>query len=299
MRRTPQALLALALLCLSTLSQAMTGIFWQPQLRDNNVSDAQWVSLMKSLQQQGFDTLIVQWTQYGKALSGQEEQTILKKRMNAAHDAGLHLVIGLNSDPEFFSLQKQSAALLPSYLTHLKEQDIKQAQYWSEALEGKFEGWYISAEIDDANWRDDSVRTIMKDWLKDTHSSLVKVANKPIYLSSFFAGNTTPSSYAKLISEIHGTGLNVWVQDGGGTNMLTTAQRTLYLDASAGCSTDTPAGGVIYELFSTHPSKAFKASQKETKDITRLLTTPSPCGKDRIFFSLRYLPIANGIMENS
>lgn len=299
MRRTLQALSVLALLCLSTLSQAMTGIFWQPQLRDNNVSDTQWVSLMKSLQQQGFDTLIVQWTQYGEALSGQEEQTILKKRMSAAHDAGLHLVIGLNSDPEFFSLQKQSASVLPSYLTRLKDKDIKQAQYWSEALAGKFEGWYISAEIDDANWRDDSVRTMMKDWLKDTHSSLVKVANKPIYISSFFAGNTTPSNYAKLIAEINGIGLNVWVQDGGGTNTLTTAQRTLYLDASAGCSTDTPASGVIYELFSIHPSKTFKASQKETKDITRLLTTPSQCEKDRIFFSLRYLPIANGIMENS
>lgn len=299
MKKTLQTLSILALLCLTTLSHAMTGIFWQPQLRDKKISDTQWLSLMESVKQQGFDTLIVQWTQYGEALSGQEEQNFLKKRMEAAHSAGLRLIVGLNSDPEFFSLQKQSASVLPNYLKNLKNNDIRQAQYWSEILPGKFEGWYISAEIDDVNWRDDSVRIMMEEWLRDTRTELAKIENKPIYISSFFAGNTTPINYTRVITKIHDIGLNIWIQDGSGTNTLTPAQRAIYLKESAGCNVNTPAAGIIYELFSAHSSKPFKVSQKNTDDITQLLTTQSQCKKDRIFFSLRYLPVANSIMEKN
>lgn len=292
------SLLAMTLF-FSSVSYAMTGIFWQPQLRDNSVSDAQWNMLMQSVRQQGFDTLIVQWTQYGDGLAGAQEQAVLLKRMNAARSAGLNLVIGLNSDPEFFSRQKQSASALPEYLNQLKAADINQAQHWSKLLPGQFSGWYISAEIDDANWREPAAQAIMEKWLGDTRVALTQVANKPVYISSFFSGNTTPENYGLLITALRNTGLNVWIQNGGGTNTLTAAQRALYLDESVGCNTDHLANGIIYELFSIHASNTFKADPKATSDAKEILKTPPRCGKDRLFFSLRYLPIADGIMQRN
>lgn len=48
------------------------------------------------------------------------------------------------------------------------------------------DGWYISAEIDDLNWRDVSVRAPLLKWLKDSRQMLQAVADKPVYISSFF-----------------------------------------------------------------------------------------------------------------
>ena len=297
MKKWPYAFFLLVLLCQSTLSHAMTGIFWQPQLRDNNISNAQWASLMASVRQQGFDALIVQWTQFGEAFSGPEKQAILQKRMEAARRAGLQLIVGLNADPGFFTLQKQPAAVLSGYLSHLKERDIQQANYWSKMLTGQISGWYISAEIDDTNWRDAANSALMKQWLRGTRSSLSNIVDKPVYISSFFSGNTSPEHYSALISELHGTGLNVWVQNGSGTHVLTAGQRAAYLEKSAGCGTITPASGTVYELFTISSNNTIIASQDEIRNINSMLNTPSPCRKEHLYFSLRYLPIAANIME--
>lgn len=83
---------------------------------------------------------------------------------------------------------------------------------------GRFQpdGWYISAEIDDLNWRDVSVRAPLLKWLKDSRQMLQAVADKPVYISSFFAGNMSPDGYRQLLSEMHDAGVKVWVQDGSG-----------------------------------------------------------------------------------
>lgn len=282
----------LLLLFASPLSYAMTGIFWQPQSRDNRITDAQWSQLMLSVKQQGIDTLIVQWTQYGDAFSDREQDTLLK-RLRIANTAGLQLILGLNADPSFFSLQKQSNITLDHYLDQLKDRDIQQASRLSKELQGTFSAWYISAEIDDVNWRDPSRLSLMKTWLNSTKNELNKIDDKPVYISSFFSGNMSPDSYSTLISEIQNTGLNVWVQDGEGTQILTPKQREIYINKSAGCDTETPALGVVYELFNIKKPNSIKSRG----DYEKLLNTASACEKERIFFSLRYLPISSNIME--
>ncbi|WP_202304506.1 DUF4434 family protein [Dryocola clanedunensis] len=287
--------LAFLLICPQAI--AMKGIFWQPQLRDNQVSEAKWQSLMHSLRREGFDTLILQWTRYGDAFTHESESLALQQKAAAARSAGLRLIVGLYSDPDFFTRQKQPAAAQANYLNYLRTQDISQARSWLQKSGIEPDGWYISAEIDDLNWREDTSRQQMLKWLGDTRFGLAAVSDKPLYISSFFAGNMTPESFAGLNRQVKERGINVWVQDGSGVGKMNSAQRALYLDAAAGCQTATPASGIVYELFSINPGKTFSASPKTESVITALLAKKSSCHKDSLYFSLRYLPQALGTLD--
>ena len=92
---------------------------------------------------------------------------------------------------------------------------------------------------------------------------------KPIYISSFFAGNMSPDGYRQLLEQVKATGVNVWVQDGSGVDKLTAEQRERYLQASADCQSSAPAGGIVYELFVAGKGKTFY-SETETERRDRL-----------------------------
>lgn len=283
------------LLLASPLVNAMNGVIWQPQLRDNSVTSAQWMTLMQSLRQQGFDTLVLQWTAYGTAFNDVQETQRLQQRAAAAKEAGLKVIVGLHADPDFFHRQKQSAAALSHYLGRLRVADLQQAQSWKKNFQP--DGWYISAEIDDLNWRNPAARQQLIQWLSDTRQQFALLDDKPLYISSFFAGNMAPDSYSRMLAEIHQAGMSVWVQDGYGVGKLTAPERQRYLDASAGCEGVTPASGTVYEVFNTLPGKTFSAQPLPAADMASQLTARSACGKDRLYFSLRYLPVAKGILS--
>lgn len=159
------------------------------------------------------------------------------------------------------------------------------------------DGWYISAEIDDLNWRSEAARQPLLKWLNNTQRLISDVSAKPVYISSFFAGNMSPDGYRQLLEQVRATGVNVWVQDGGGVDKLTAEQRDRYLQASADCQTASPASGIVYELFVAGKGKTFAAKPKPNAEIASLLAKRSACGKDALYFSLRYLPVARGILE--
>ena len=199
----------LTLLLVSPFSFAMKGIIWQPQNRDSQVTDTQWQGLMSQLRLQGFDTLVLQWTRYGDAFTQPEQRALLFKRAAAAQQAGLKLIVGLNADPEFFMHQKQSSAALESYLNRLLAADLQQARLWSAAPGVTPDGWYISAEIDDLNWRSEAARQPLLTWLNNEQRLISDVSAKPVYISSFFAGNMSPDGYRQLLEQVKATGVNV------------------------------------------------------------------------------------------
>lgn len=287
--------LLLALMLASQGASAMTGIFWQPQLRDNQASSESWLSLMQAVRGQGFDTLIVQWSRYGDAFASADETTWLVERTAAARRAGLKVIVGLYADPDFFTRQHQPEQALENYLDRLRASDIAQLQHWLEAAKVAPDGWYISAEIDDHNWRSAAKRQPLLKWLNNTRSSLSELTDKPVYISSFFAGNMDPQEYAQFMQQLRDSGLHVWIQDGSGVGKLTDAQRQLYLNASAGCNKGA-AEGIIYEVFKSQPGERFSAVPKSRAEINALMAAPTTCGKNRLFFSLRYLPAARNIL---
>ncbi|GKX63419.1 hypothetical protein SOASR032_19880 [Pragia fontium] len=277
---------------------AINGVIYQPQLRDRQSDPAQWQALMTKLHQQQIDTLVVQWTRYGDAFQSPQEQQWLQQRLLTAHQSGLRLIIGLNADPDFFSRQNQPPAALENYLNRLRNQDVQQAKVWQRLLGShRIDGWYISAEIDDLNWRSEAKQAQAEQWLQSTRRQLNQLDDKPVYVSSFFAGNMSPQGYQQWISRLAASGMQVWVQDGAGVAKLSPNERKLYLNPLVECTNPSPAAGIVNEVFRQLPGDTFKAQPITDKQLKQLLTQPQRCAKDRLLFSLRYLPQAQGVLD--
>lgn len=296
-----------SLLLLTPSAHAINAVIYQPQNRDRQVSPAQWQTLMQQLKTMGMDTLVLQWTRYGDAFASEEDQQWLQRQARIAHAAGLQIVVGLYADPDFFERQQQPDTAVGNYLNRLRSEDRVQAQRWLDAADSvPVSGWYISAEVDDLNWRTPQRQALAKNWLQRERLELQMLSRQPVYISSFFAGNMSPQGYSRLIRDLSHSGVQFWIQDGRGIGKLSAAERALYLQRSAGCSLDsstssatlnTPAAGVVYEIFHELPSQQFHAEPTYRSDAA-LLRSIHPCsGKDSLLFSLRYLPAAQGILS--
>lgn len=283
-------LLTTTLLLVVPFASAMNAVMYQPQLRDTTVSDAQWQSVLSKLKGQRIDTLVLQWSRYDDAFTGGESRAWLERKAQLTTASGLKLVIGLAADGQFFERQKQPMPALESYLNHLRANDVAVAKRWVEVLgEQAISGWYISSELDDRRWRTPQMQQVAENWMNNTRLSLAAVADKPVAVSSFFAGNMTPDSYRKWITTLNHSGVKVWMQDGAGTQVLTETERALYLQA--------PSAGKVIELFrQDKQAETFKAQPAPAAYQQKLLSTPVPQGQDRIFFSLRYMSAANGVL---
>lgn len=283
-------LLTTTLLLVVPFASAMNAVMYQPQLRDTTVSDAQWQSVLSKLKGQGIDTLVLQWSRYDDAFTGGESRAWLERKAQLTTASGLKLVIGLAADGQFFERQKQPIPALENYLNHLRANDVAVAKRWVEVLgEQAISGWYISSELDDRRWRTPQMQQVAENWMNNTRLSLAAVADKPVAVSSFFAGNMTPDSYRKWITTLNHSGVKVWMQDGAGTQVLTETERALYLQA--------PSAGKVIELFrQDKQAETFKAQPAPAAYQQKLLSTPVPQGQDRIFFSLRYMSAANGVL---
>lgn len=294
------SLLLCATLAFSAGVQAMTAVIYQPQLRDRSIALPRWQQLMGQLHQQGFDTLVLQWTRYGDAFNDKQGQEWLMQRADAARHAGLKLIVGLHADPDFFTRQIQPPAAQENYLNQLLYRDLEQARQW-RAAGAHIDGWYLSAEVDDLHWRTDESRARLLAWLASSRRQLTTIADKPVAISSFFAGNMTPDGYRQLVSEMAATGVKIWVQDGAGVGKLSATERQLYLNRSL-FEGAAPGAGAVYEIFrQTSGADANFSAQPVSEQAFRQILNRSRSeshGKDRLFFSLRYLPLARGILEH-
>ena len=299
--RALRALILGLILFISFPLYAMKAIIWQPHETDLNVSNSQWQQLMHQVQHEGFDTLVLQWTRYGDSFLEEPSREQLAVKVRAAQQAGLKLILGLSMDPEFFTRQKQPAVALSNYVNCLLSLDLNQVTVWQQALDIEPDGWYISAEVDDVNWRELPQRELLLTWLKRTTEQIKQRSSRPVYISAFFTGQMAPTAFSSLLTAIQDQGVGVWVQDGGGVGVLSAAQRDVYLNELLACTADKkPAiSGVIYELFTaqTQQTESFQAVPKSAAAITHLLTKRSVCNVAQLYFSLRYLPISAGVLE--
>lgn len=284
-------LVGLALLLAALLADATTAIFYQPQLRDREVAQAQWPSVFAQVRARGFDTLVVQWTQYGDAFGDPAGHAWLLQRVREAHAAGLRIVLGLDSDPAFFRRQEASPVALDTYLRMLSRRNAEAARRWVDDLgSAAVAGWYLPIEIDDRRWRDPAVRRQLLDYLAAERRRLDGIAQRPVYVTSFFAGNMTPSRYAELLADVQRSGVRVWVQDGAGTGRLGRGERELYLGAASQCA-GSHAHGIVHEIFrQIGEDSAFTAVALPAAEADAALAQRAPCGGDSVFFELRYLP---------
>jgi hypothetical protein len=296
--RVIRHLLMAVTLCLPLWAQAMTAIFYQPQLRDMDVPLERWPGIFAVAKAQGVDTLVIQWGRYGDAFDDPHGRAWLAARAQEANDAGLQLVLGLAADPAFYVRQQQPATVLAAYFRNLAADDIRVARWWLEALgPDRVTGWYLPAEVDDKRWRDDEARAALGVYARRVMAGVSDVAPRPVYMSGFFAGNMAPARYAQMLASLAATGVRMWVQDGAGTAVLSRAERQLYLDAALD-ETTAPAQGVVFELFRQRQAKddTFRAEPRGADEAAAMLRQRAPAGADTVFFSLRYLPALGGAL---
>ncbi|WP_349919587.1 DUF4434 domain-containing protein [Aeromonas veronii] len=282
--------LTLILLAAAWPAQASQGIIYQPQLRDAAIGEARWDEILAQVKREGFDTLIVQWTRYGEAFAKPEESAWLTDRLKRVNEAGLTLILGLYSDPEFFQHQDQSAGHLDRYLGQQESHNLSLAQEWQARLgEGHIAGWYLPAELDDLNWRAPERQALLARHLASLGKALNELNPVPVYISSFFTGKMSPEAYREMLTLMAQNGVSLLVQDGSGTGVLSQPERNLYLSALEPC--EGRVAGLIHELFVQQQGEgAFQAKPLAESQQRALWSAPGRCGSQRWFFSLRYLP---------
>lgn len=276
---------------LSLNAQALTGMIYQPQLRDMKVPDSFWATKFSDLRQRGFDTLIIQWTRYGDAFSTGVEKNWLTARLQDAAKADLKLIIGLYADPDSFASLDMPTDLLETYFLKMHETHLQLARDWTKTLPAQsIIGWYLPTEIDDRRWRDNRDLTVLNKQLARDVTGLNSLGDLPVYITAFFKGHTEANEYKAMLSVIQrSTALRIWVQDGVGTRSLLPTETSLYINKLTECS-DTPIAGLVFEIFrQVGPDSNFKAEPLTGRTLEKALSQRSPCRGDSVFFSLRYL----------
>lgn len=271
-------------------ARASAAIIYQPQRADMLREEAGWPAVFADAHAQGFDTLVVQWVEYGDAFADPAGRDWLQRRLLEARGAGLKLVLGLGGDPAFFRRQQAPTVSLRGYLRSLAAHDLALARLWRARLgDDAIDGWYLPLEVDDARWRDADARALLVAHLRDETARLRALLPRPVHVTAFFAGNMAPQAYAGLVGDLATAGVRVWVQDGAGTGRLLPGERRLYLDAVQQCP-DPAADGVVFELFrQTAHDRVFAAEPLSGRALAEALAQPAGCGGERVFFALRYL----------
>lgn len=290
-RTWPVLPLLLSALMGASSAHAMRAIFFQPQLKDMSVPVTNWPQIFKAARAQGFDTLVIQWSEYGTIFNQDKEQSWLKARVDDAITAQLNIVMGLYADPDMFAQVDSPNELMQEYLLTYLNKNRRLAAYWQSNIEASaIKGWYLPLEIDDRRWRDMKARSILAQYLAREVKNISDIQALPVYISSFFRANTSPEGYLQILSDLHReSSINIWVQDGKGTSPLTANETQLYIQPFENCKQQNIAG-VVYEVFrQTGTDAAFKADPLPLKQRSEALMQTAPCGLDTLFFSLRYV----------
>lgn len=270
---------------------AMRAVFFQPQISDMKIQEDQWPRIFAAARAQGFDTLIIQWSEYGSVFSQGNEQTWLASRVQDVLNADLKIVLGLYADPDMFAHADSPDELMRDYLLSYLKSNRRLAEYWTKHVaKDALVGWYLPLEIDDRRWRDPKAQDILAEYLSREFKSLHAVKDIPVYVSSFFRANMSPTGYKEMIGRLNrDSGVRIWVQDGRGTSPLTSNEIGLYLKTLADCRQPV-VSGVVYELFQqTGPDTSFKAQALPLPQRESALKQTAPCGLDTVVFSLRYV----------
>jgi len=264
-------------------------LFYQPQDRDVTVSEQQWQRIWEQVGDDGYDTLVVQWTRHGESTFG-GEQGWLRAALKQAQDAGLALVLGLHYNPAYYEVlrQKQDHTY---YWHHLLGQSLIQQQ---ALLDWELEpsGWYLPYELDDTLIATEGLQAEIRTQFAEIRRQLTTFARLhelPIHISAFSSGRLSPGVYAQWLQSISDAGLQVWWQNGKGTRLLPEVARQAYEQALS-CEI-----GIVHEAFVQTSQDADSFMAGPVPDFQRPLVG-SDCHPAGVF-SLRFLPIARPGLE--
>lgn len=209
--------------------------------------------------------------------------------MEALQNDNIKLWFGLYSDPNYFREIHTNAAGQKVYLTEYfnkLHKSYEQWQTWLRIHSNQVQGLYLPLELTDYDFKTAAQREQLANILKQQ----IKLYDEPLMISLYLSGQLTQSKIKQWTDQLTNLGLIVYVQDGAGTQALSTDERDAYLD-DLGCNV-----GIIREIFvQDKATKSFKADRVSKEKFDSILDEET-CHPNTMF-SLRYLPIASNPLK--
>ncbi|HEF4759519.1 TPA: DUF4434 family protein [Pseudomonas putida] len=271
------------LLLSSLVVRADERIFYQPLNVDASLSQAQWRQIWQDTARQGTHTVIVQWTAYGDSDFGGTNGW-LADSLKQAQAQGLKLVLGLRMDPAYYQrIEELDSAGLATYWQAQLGQSLAQQQKLRKDWKLEVSGWYLPLELDDLHFLAVDRRQTLQRQLKDLAAKL----DAPLHVSAFSAGKLAPRVHAQWLGDLAAQGIQVWWQDGAGSERLPALVRNGYASALP-CSV-----GIVQEAF-----RQLSGAGKTFHAEPATLNGAAPGCHPSAVFSLRYRPWGKVILDN-
>ena len=287
---------------LSSTSLQGYWVFYQPQYRDNDITLLEWKEMLANLKLEGAKGIVFQWSSVDESSTlNSAQMQRLKQIFTLAEQQKLKVIIGLHADSDFFKRIKQPANSLYYYFNKQSTMSVGIAKQWQSVWQSDvFSGWYITQEVDDYHWRELNHRRLLLQFLETLHAQLSLLGtNKPVYISAYLGGFQSVTITERLLKDISLNGkIKVWLQDGLGTGALNVKQRRYYFSSLLACNENIDKG-VVYEYFREQKqAKSFSAIAATTKQWQHQLDVmKNYCHTQKLIFSLRYLPVAKGVLN--
>lgn len=161
-----------------------------------------WAKLFRSLRTLGLTQIVVQWTVAGKSAYYPSRQfrsgpmPPLGALLDLADESGMRVLIGLAHEPNYWAQIGEDPVQVERHLHELRSRSLQAARELAPLVAQRraFEGWYLSEEIDDLNWRDPGRRAILAAHLKALTSELRTLDTRArIAVSGFANAGTDPA----------------------------------------------------------------------------------------------------------
>jgi hypothetical protein len=253
---------------------------------DAKRSSANWDQWFLQIDHLGFEEIIVQWSSYDDISfhidprPGYENAPCLEAFMKTALKHQKRIWLGLDYDPSFWKAIDATPSRVKQYLSTRLSNIRQRLPHLLQSLEAIdtqgeiIQGWYISDEIDDVNWRDPVRQDLLLTYLKDLRSILHKSHQKwPVLISGFSNGVRSPDNLTKFWNTtLNHTGIDgLLFQDGIGAGKLSFEQLETYLNHLHTHLVDADQRfGVIVELFEFKQKNPNDASTLQSAQFSRV-----------------------------
>jgi len=169
-----------------------------------------WAQLVRSLRALGMNQIVVQWSvadataYYDSRQFRSGAMPPLGPLLDVAGEADMRVLVGLVHDSNFWGRIGGDAVQAERYLRELRTRSLQAARELAPRVtrHRAFEGWYLSEEIDDLNWRDPPRRAVLADHLKTFTAELraldprarlaisgfANTGTDPVFLHDFWQG---------------------------------------------------------------------------------------------------------------
>lgn len=260
-------------------------VFYQPLLRDQNVSKEQWLQILSRAQQRGMTELALQWGQHGDIpffLPNGPSVALF----SALQQLRIPLWLGLYADPEYFQKTDSNETAKKAYFKQQLQLSLTVRRHWLALLHQlpqlQLRGWYLPMELNDT----DFVSASYLSWLGSELKGLTEVVDQPVAISLYFNGKVPIKTWLASVRQLQADRLQLWVQDGAGA-ALVSEQMRLQLLQQLPCTLP-----LIREQF-RQSSKSGEVFQARALTEAEQQTEQASC-HPVIYFELRYMPAAAG-----